>query len=95
MDANIINYNYQANSQTAQDGRYIRLKNLTVGYNLPAGLLKKIGFINMARIYFTGEDLWESTKISDGWDPEAKRDARGTSRYPFSRNFTFGVNLTF
>ena len=95
MDGNIVNYNYQANSQTAQDGRYIRLKNLTVGYNLPAVLLKKIGVINMARIYFTGEDLWESTKISDGWDPEAKRDASGTGRYPFSRNFTFGVNLTF
>ena len=94
-DANIINYNYQANSLTAQDGRYIRLKNLTIGYNLPAQVLKKIGFVNMARIYFTGEDLWESTKISDGWDPEAKRTASGTQRYPFTRNFTFGVNLTF
>ncbi len=95
MDANIINYNYQANSQTAQDGRYIRLKTLTVGYNLPANVLKKIGLVNMARIYFTGEDLWESTKISDGWDPEAKRNASGTGRYPFTRNFTFGMNLTF
>ena len=94
-DANIINYNYQANSLTAQDGRYIRLKNLTIGYNLPAQVLKKIGFVNMARIYFTGEDLWESTKISDGWDPEANRTASGTQRYPFTRNFTFGVNLTF
>ncbi len=94
-DANIINYNYQASSQTAQDGRYIRLKNLTVGYNLPAPVLKKIGFLNAARIYFTGEDLWESTRISDGWDPEAKRDASGVGRYPFTRNFTFGVNLTF
>ena len=95
MDANIINYNYQANSLTAQDGRYVRLKNLTIGYNLPAQVLKKIGFVNMARIYFTGEDLWESTKISDGWDPEANRTASGTQRYPFTRNFTFGVNLTF
>lgn len=94
-DANITNYNYQANSLTAQDGRYIRLKNLTIGYNLPAQVLKKIGFINAARIYFTGEDLWESTKITDGWDPEAKRNASGTQRYPFTRNFTFGMNLTF
>ncbi len=94
-DANIVNYNYQANSLTAQDGRYIRLKNLTIGYNLPAQVLKKIGFVNAARIYFTGEDLWESTKISDGWDPEAKRNASGTQRYPFTRNFTFGMNLTF
>ena len=94
-DDNIVKYNYQANSLTAQDGRYIRLKNITVGYNLPAAALKKIGFVNAARIYFTGEDLWESTKISDGWDPEAKRDAKDVGRYPFTRNFTFGLNLTF
>lgn len=94
-DANIVSYNYQANSLTAQDGRYIRLKNITVGYNLPASVLKKLGFVNAARIYFTGEDLWESTKITDGWDPEAKRKASDVSRYPFTRNFTFGLNLTF
>ena len=94
-DANIVNYNYQANSLTAQDGRYIRLKNITVGYNFPAAVLKKVGFVNAARVYFTGEDLWESTKISDGWDPEAKRSASGVGRYPFTRNFTFGLNLTF
>ena len=94
-DANIINYNYQASSLTAQDGRYIRLKNLTIGYTVPAALLKKLNFVNAVRIYFTGEDLWESTRISDGWDPEAKRTASGTQRYPFTRNFTFGMNLTF
>lgn len=94
-DDNIVKYNYQANSLTSQDGRYIRLKNITVGYNFPAALLKKVGFVNAARIYFTGEDLWESTKIHDGWDPEAKRDASGVGRYPFTRNFTFGLNLTF
>ncbi len=94
-DSNIVNYNYQASSLTAQDARYIRLKNITVGYNLPKSLLAKIGFIESARIYFTGEDLWESTKIHDGWDPEAKRDPSGVQRYPFTRNFTFGLNLTF
>ena len=95
IDGNIISYNYQANSLTAQDGRYIRLKTLSIGYNLPALVLKKIGFLTNARIYFTGEDLWESTKISDGWDPEAKLNPSGTQRYPFTRNFTFGMNLTF
>jgi len=94
-DTNIINYNYQASSLTAQDGRYIRLKDITIGYNLPQSLLSKIGVLQAARIYFTGSDLWESTKIKDGWDPETKRDASGVSRYPFTRNFTFGLNLTF
>lgn len=94
-DDNIVKYNYQASSLTAQDARYIRLKTLTVGYNLPGSLLRKIGLITAARLYFTGEDLWESTKISDGWDPEAKRNAAGVQRYPFTRNFTFGLNLSF
>ena len=94
-DANIISYDYQASSLTAQDARYIRLKNVTIGYNLPKTLLSKIGFLQNARIYMTGEDLWESTKIHDGWDPEAKRNATGVQRYPFTRNFTFGMNLTF
>jgi TonB-linked SusC/RagA family outer membrane protein len=94
-DSNIVSYDYQASSLTAQDGRYIRLKNLTVGYNLPATWLTKLGFIQRLRIYFTGEDLWESTKISDGWDPEAKRNPSGVQRYPFTRNFTFGLTATF
>ena len=94
-DSNIISYNYQANSITAQDGRYLRLKNVTVGYNIPEAALKKVRFISGCRIYFTGEDLWEYTLITDGWDPEAKRNPSGTGRYPFTRNFTFGVNVTF
>ena len=94
-DANINNYNYQASSLTSQDGRYLRLKNLTIGYTFTDKLLQKIKFLQGARIYATGTDLWEYTKIKDGWDPEAARDATGLKRYPFTRNITFGVNLTF
>ena len=94
-DGNINNYNYQANSQTAQDGRYLRLKTVSLGYTLPSKLLKQTHVLQNARLYFTGADLWETTKIKDGWDPEASRAASGTSRYPFTRNFTFGLNLTF
>ena len=94
-DNNINEYNYQASSLTAQDGRYLRLKNLTVGYTLPEKLLSKVGYVSALRVYMTGTDLWEYTKLDDGWDPEAKRKAEGTQRYPFTRNYTFGVNLTF
>ena len=94
-DSNINLYNYQASSLTAQDARYIRLKEVSIGYSLPKSILGATKVINSARVYVTGNDLWESTKISDGWDPEAKRDASGTGRYPFTRNFTFGVSLGF
>lgn len=94
-DANINNYNYQASSLTSQDGRYLRLKNVTIGYTFPDKLIKKQNAIQSARVYVTGADLWETTKIKDGWDPEAAREATGTKRYPFTRNFTFGVNLSF
>ena len=94
-DTNINNYNYQASSLTSQDGRYIRLKNITFGYTFTNKLLKKIKILQGAHIYITGTDLWEFTKIKDGWDPEAAREATGLKRYPFTRNFTFGVNLTF
>ncbi len=94
-DANINNYNYQASTLTTQDGRYLRLKNVTLGYTFNGDLLKKTKAIQGARIYITAADLWETTKIKDGWDPEAVRDATGVKRYPFTRNFIFGVNLTF
>ena len=94
-DSNINNYNYQASSLTAQDGRYLRLKNVTLGYTFDSKLLKKAKCLQSVRLYVTGADLWETTKITDGWDPEAKRDASGLSRYPFTRSFTFGANVTF
>jgi len=100
-DTNINNYNYQASTLTAQDGRYLRLKNVTLGYTFDRKMLVKTKVIEGARIYVTGTDLWETTKIKDGWDPEAAAyenngdAAKGVKRYPFNRNFTFGINLTF
>ena len=86
-----------------EDGAYLRLKNVTLGYTFPANVLSKTKFISYARIYVSGADLWENSKIKDGWDPEAaafdssntSQAAKGVKRYPFTRNFTFGVNLTF
>lgn len=101
-DSNINTYNYQASSLTVQDGRYLRLKNITIGYTFPQKLIKMIGFISGLRVYFTGTDLWETTKIEDGWDPEATIDRssgsiryNGTRMYPFNRNYTFGMNISF
>jgi hypothetical protein len=90
----INDYNYIASDWTAENGAYLRLKNITLGYNLPKSILQGT-FLDAARIYATGIDLWEYTKIHEGWDPEATRDVSGVQRYPFVRTVTFGVNLTF
>ena len=58
-------------------------------------MLAKTKVINAARLYVTGSDLWEYSKITDGWDPEASMNVSGTGRYPFVRTVTVGVNLTF
>ena len=94
-DSNINQYNYQASSLTAQNGQYLRLKNVSIGYTFPKNLLKPLRIVESLRVYFTGADLWETTKISDGWDPESKIATSGTSLYPFTRNYTFGLNVTF
>lgn len=91
----INDYNYQASSWAVEDGSYIRLKSVTLGYNFPQTMLAKTKVINAARLYVTGSDLWEYSKITDGWDPEASMGVSGTGRYPFVRTVTFGMNLTF
>lgn len=88
-------YNYQCSSWSVENGAYIRLKNVTVGYTFPSELLAKTKLLSAARIYVTGTDLWEKSNINDGWDPEASRKVSGLGRYPFTRNVTFGLNLTF
>lgn len=90
----INSYNYQCSSWSVNDGSYLRLKNVTIGYTMPASLFKKT-ILSSVRFYLTGTDLWEWCKINDGWDPEAKRTVTAAARYPFLRTYTFGVNVTF
>ncbi len=95
---NKYNYLYSSAWYSQLDGKYIRLKNITFGYTLPKKVTTKASIEN-ARIYFTGTDLFEFTKIKDGWDPEASRDTyggtNGANAYPFTRGFTVGIDLTF
>lgn len=88
-------YNYICSSWSVEDGAYLRLKDVTLGYTFPKKVLDKMRFISYARVYITGTDLWEHSNISDGWDPEASRTVEAFGRYPFTRNLTFGLNLTF
>lgn len=95
MDANINAYNYQASSLTAQDGSYIRLKEVSLRLKMPKEWLGTQKAVSGVNLYVTGTDLWEHTKITDGFDPEAKIAKSGTAFYPFTRNVTVGVNMVF
>ncbi len=102
----INNYNYYQSDWVAENGSYIRLKNVVLGYTLPAILTQKAK-IQRLRVYFSGSDLWEKSNIRDGWDPEATRSVANTGdgennnvstfsqRFPFYRYMTLGLNLTF
>lgn len=81
-------------SHWAMNGAYIRLKNLQVGYTLPASWLRKIWISNL-RIYFSGQDLWETTKMKiKYYDPEQAGGYNGNA-YPFFRSYTLGLTVGF
>jgi hypothetical protein len=88
-----------ASSRYVEDGDYIRLKNVTLAYNLPKAILSRVK-ISSARVYFTGVNLATFTKYS-GWDPEVNTDYRASNRNqggdfyaaPQIKSLTFGINL--
>lgn len=81
-----------------EDGSYLRLKNLQLGYSLPKKWLEAIRF-NKLRVYAGVQNLFTLTKYS-GYDPEVSSNvlfSRGidVSSYPNARTFTFGFNASF
>jgi hypothetical protein len=75
-----------------EDGAYLRLKNVQIGYTLPADLTKK-AHISRLRFYVTATNLFTVTKYS-GYDPEVGGGV-DYGNYPQSRTFTFGLNANF
>ena len=86
------NWSYQNKDVSVQNSTYIRLKSLIVGYTIPRNITKKAG-IDKLRVYFSGDDLWEMTKIKDGYDPEHGEGSNNI--FPFSRILTVGLDITF
>ncbi|WP_294324077.1 SusC/RagA family TonB-linked outer membrane protein [uncultured Chryseobacterium sp.] len=76
-----------------EDGSYLRLKNLTIGYSLPKDLYRKLD-VNKIRVYVTTNNLFTITKYT-GFDPEVGMNSYGvdTGRYPQARSFIFGVEV--
>lgn len=87
--------NRQVQTRYLQDASYVRLKNLQLGYTLPATLTKKIN-IQKLRFYVSGENLLTFTKMANMFDPETVGGgASNGNAYPLSRTISVGMNLTF
>lgn len=86
-------------SRVIEDGSYLRLKNVSLGYTVPSRSIRKAG-ISSLRVYVSADNIWTLTNYS-GPDPEVStRNSVLTpgfdwSAYPRAYGFTAGVNITF
>ncbi|WP_165357461.1 TonB-dependent receptor [Flagellimonas olearia] len=98
---------YNINDRYLQDISYLRLKNLTFGYNLPQSVLERTPF-DKIRLYLSGENILTFTKLTDYIDPEIASnqvnlnspsgsysyDSRGQEA-PMSKTYSLGISVQF
>ena len=83
----------QHDTRFLEDASFLRLKNLMLSYTLPQNWLKKTKFISSARLYGQAQNLLTFTKFT-GLDPETNSNMYQAA-YPMSRQFSFGLDITF
>ena len=76
-----------------EDASFLRLKNLMFGYSFPQQMMAKTRFISSLRLYFQAQNLFTFTNFT-GLDPESASNIY-IAQYPMSRQFTFGLDITF
>lgn len=89
------NKNKQTQTRYLQNGAYMRMKNLQIGYTFPKAWMNKAK-IEKLRVYVSGENLFTISGIADMFDPEATA-GNGFSNgktYPLSKTISFGLNIT-
>lgn len=92
-----LSYNGNANNHRAstfwlRDGRYLRLKNLDIGYTLPKTLVNKAHLQNV-RFFVQATNLFFLSKDFDTWDPESLPDQPRGEDYPITKAVTLGMQV--
>jgi hypothetical protein len=94
------NNNFRVSDRFVEDGSFLRIQNVSFGYNLPKDLIKKAKLTN-ARLYVSMQNLYTFTKYT-GYDPELgsfNNNIRymnvDDGHYPNPRTFTIGGNFEF
>lgn len=83
----------RGSSRFIEDGSFLRLRNVTLSYSVPATLLERI-HLRSARITVSGDNLYTWTKFS-GIDPEVDDFGTVGTKYPFAKKFLLGLQLGF
>ncbi|TDO22795.1 SusC/RagA family TonB-linked outer membrane protein [Pedobacter duraquae] len=93
--------NYALTSYAVENGSFLRIANLTLGYTIPQSVVKKTGIISKLRVYATVNNLYTITGYT-GYDPEANTRRSNPltpgvdyAAYPRSRYILAGLNLVF
>ncbi len=89
LSYNSVSNNYAMSDFWMFNGGYFRLKNLTLGYTIPALWAEKLR-IQSIRVFGTVSDFLSIDKYPRGWDPESS-----ASGYPITASFTFGASVKF
>lgn len=87
------NMNVRHSDRFIEDGSYLRLKNLTLGYTLPTDLSRK-AYLSNARLYLSAQNLFTLTRYS-GFDPEVGAGGVDLGTYPVTRTVSLGLNIQF
>lgn len=93
-------FNSAFSSRFVEDASYIRLKNITLGYELPIEAIESVGMTRL-RVYASATNLFTITNYS-GYDPEGNAYAGSTNivgidsgTYPMAKTYTLGINIGF
>jgi TonB-linked SusC/RagA family outer membrane protein len=88
---NFVNLSDQASTRWVEKGDYFKLSTLTLGYNLPKDLLRRLN-IESLRVFAQGQDMFMISKYK-GIDPEMESNGVDYNGTPRQRVITFGINL--
>lgn len=87
------NKNTRVSDRFIEDGSYLKIKNITLGYSLPATITRRAK-LQTARVYLSAQNLYTFTRYS-GFDPEVGVTGIDLNVYPVTRVLSAGVNLIF
>jgi TonB-linked SusC/RagA family outer membrane protein len=87
------NKNTRPSDRFVEDGSYLRIKNLTLGYTLPSSLTEK-AHMSSVRVYASGLNMFTFTRYT-GFDPEVGTSGIDNNVYPVTATYSLGINIGF